>query len=129
MIFSLIPIVSLAVSTFVNPAIAGNHVGSLEHLAQIKDNYLAIWDGNLTLINSTFAPIIDFHADRFPSGNTSSLLSISTREDFLAFVERSRTGWEQYEFKVHAWVANGNHIAVRWMMDGIIDENYTLAPT
>jgi SnoaL-like domain len=135
MIFSFIPaIASLAISVFVNPAMAHPAPGkpafnSPEHLALIKDNYLDVWNGNLTLLNETFAPVLQFHGDRFPSGNTSTLLGINTREDFLAFVERARAGWDQYEFKVHAWVGHENHIAVRWIMDGILGQNYSLAPT
>lgn len=104
-------------------------VETLEHLEHVKNNYLSIWNGNLSLINSTFAPTISFSADRFPSSSGSQAIDISTREAFHAFVTRSRTGWDKYEFEVYAWTGNENHLAVRWVLDGVMGASFNIVPT
>jgi hypothetical protein len=100
------------------------------HLSQILNNYLSIWNGNLSLLDATLSPTISFNADRFPSPKGGSeAFNITTREEFCGFVLRSRTGWDKYEFKVYSWTGHNNHIAVRWKLDAVIGADFTILPT
>lgn len=56
-------------------------------------------------------------------------MEIKTADGFRAFVVRSRTGWEKYEFKVHAWTGNGNQLAVRWRLEAIMGSDFDIVPT
>ncbi|KKK24330.1 hypothetical protein AOCH_002100, partial [Aspergillus ochraceoroseus] len=106
-------------------------VGTHMHHEYILNNYLDIWNGDLSLINSTFSPDLAFHSDRFPSstGVGSVAIQIPTAQAFRAFVIRSRTGWNQYTFHPYKWAADGLNIAVRWRLEAVMGHNFTLAPT
>jgi SnoaL-like domain len=100
-----------------------------KHLKNVSDNYLSIWNGDLSLIDSTFAPKFAFHADRFPSPDGSQAIDINTPDEFRAFVSRARTGWDKYEFEVLAWAGHGNNVAVRWKLNAVMGANFTILPT
>jgi hypothetical protein len=132
MMFPLISVISLSLSPLINPTMAEPHgmTTPYGHLKHVLNNYLSIWNGNLSLLDSTFSPTVTLHADRFPSVNGGSeAFNITTREEFHAFVLRSRTGWDKYEFKIHAWTGHENHIAVRWKLDAVMGANFTILPT
>jgi hypothetical protein len=97
--------------------------------ANIVNNYLNLWKGDLSLVNQTFDPEITFNADRFPSssGTGSAPLIITTSEGFGAFVNASRQGFETYGFDAFYWLGEGNRVAIRWRLDSIIG-NYTRFP-
>lgn len=128
--FPLISVISLSLSPLINPTMADPVVRNQSYLEQLLSNYLKIWNGNLSLLNSTLSPSITFNADRFPSPKGGSeVFNIKTREEFSAFVSRSRTGWDKYEFKIYAWTGRDNHIAVRWTLDAVMGANFTALPT
>ena len=106
-------------------------ITSAEHHAEIAQNYLDVWNGNLGLVNSTFSSDVVVHADRFPlaTGNGSAFLSINSRQDFVAFVERSRTGWDEYGFDLYKSAGQDLNVAIRWVMNGVVGANFTLLPT
>jgi hypothetical protein len=105
-------------------------IGTQEHLQDVLNRYLKIWDGDLSLIDSTLAPTLSFYADRFPAANGGSQpIDIDSAEGFRTFVVRSRTGWEKYEFKIHAWTGNGNQLAVRWRLEAIMGPDFAIVPT
>lgn len=95
---------------------------------RLLKNYLAVWDGDLSLINATFHPDVVLHSDRFPSTTGSTIIQVNNRAQYKAFVERSRSGWESYTFDPIHSVAADHSVAVRWIMNGIIG-NFTLFPT
>jgi hypothetical protein len=101
------------------------------HYEHMLSNYLNIWNGDLSLVDSTFSSTISVHADRFPSptGKGSVPLNIASSATFEAFVRRARDGWDRYAFVPYKWVGGDNNIAVRWMLDGIVGANFTLFPT
>ncbi|KAJ5927866.1 hypothetical protein N7466_006822 [Penicillium verhagenii] len=98
---------------------------------KMLDQYLSVWDGDLSLVKSTFHPDVKLYSDRFPSstGNGSTLTEITNREQFAAFVEKSRDGWSKYTFDPIRWVSSGHQIVVRWKMEGVLGSNFTLFPT
>ncbi|KAJ5626446.1 hypothetical protein N7528_003873 [Penicillium herquei] len=97
----------------------------------ILNNYLAVWDGDLSLLKSTFHPDVVLYSDRFPSstGNGSDATVITNREEFAAFVERARNGWDSYTFNPITWVGGGHSVVVRWKMEGVLGSNFTLFET
>ncbi|KAH8703604.1 hypothetical protein BGW36DRAFT_423159 [Talaromyces proteolyticus] len=103
--------------------------GNQKKLENVLNNYLSIWNGDVSRVNSTFAPVLSFHGDRFPTSNGSRLIEIGTADEFGAFVKSSRTGWDKYEFKVHAWTGYENQIAVRWKLEAVVGANFTIVPT
>ncbi|KAH8647805.1 hypothetical protein BX600DRAFT_503171 [Xylariales sp. PMI_506] len=102
---------------------------STAHHAKIVDNYLKLWKGDLSLLNETLSPNIQFNADRFPSstGVGSDQKIITTREEFGDFVTSSADGFSMYGFEAHYWLGQGKYIAVRWYLDGVIG-NFTKFP-
>lgn len=101
------------------------------HQETILSNYLAIWGGDLSLMDTTFHPDVVLSSDRFPSssGNGSDLTVVTNRTQFSAFVQRSRNGWEKYTFEPIHSLYDVNSIAVRWKMNGVLGANFTLFPT
>ncbi|CAI7579153.1 hypothetical protein N7533_006577 [Penicillium manginii] len=98
---------------------------------RVLDDYLDIWSGNLTLAETVFHPDVVLHSDRFPSstGKGSDLISVTNRDEFVAFVQRSRKGWKRYTFTPIRSTGDGESVAVRWAMHGVIGSNFTLFPT
>jgi hypothetical protein len=99
-----------------------------QHREKILDNYVKIWNGDLSLVNETFAPILTLQIDRFPAGSHGSVtigptLNSST---FAAFVERTRSTLREYSIIPQKWVGEGRGIAVRWVMEGVMGDNFTL---
>jgi hypothetical protein len=111
------------------PEYTCNKVLSQAHRANMVANYLNLWKGDLSLVNKTLSPTITFNADRFPSssGVGSANLNITTAEEFGAFVNSSRQGFEKYGFDAHYWLGEDNKISIRWFLDAIIG-NYTRFP-
>lgn len=103
-------------------------VTTTEHYNQIIDNYLSIWSGNYNLTDSTLSPDVTLFGDRFPSstGNGSDSLSVHTSQDFLGFIERSRTGWDEYGFDLYKSASQDLNVAIRWIMYGVIGGNFAL---
>ena len=111
------------------PECTSSKISSRSHHASIVNNYLKLWKGDLSLVDQTFDPEITFNADRFPSssGTGSAPLTITTSEEFGAFVNASRQGFEKYGFDAFYWLGEGNRVAIRWHLDSVIG-NYTRFP-
>lgn len=107
------------------------HADSHSQRELIADNYLNLWNGDLSLINSTFSSEISVHIDRIPSstGVGSEFTKISTSQEFLDWVKSSRAGWDEYGFTKYKSAGEGSNVAVRWIMNGIIGANFTQVPT
>ncbi len=112
-----------------NPSSCSNsQFATPEHHQKIADNYLASWNGDLSLVKATFAPKLQFFGDRFPTsdGTGSALLTITSAEEFEAFIRKARAGWEKYEFTRLGWAAQGDWIFQRWTMNGIVGEGFPI---
>ncbi|CRL18414.1 unnamed protein product [Penicillium camemberti] len=109
----------------------GVDITSCSYHERLLENYIAVWGGNLSLIDTVFHPDVVLFADSFPSasGKGSSATHITNRNEFAAFVKRSRTGWKEYYFEPIRTVAADHSIAVRWIMHGVLGSNFTLFPT
>jgi hypothetical protein len=107
------------------------HAATEKQRDLIANNYLNIWNGDVSLIDSTFSPEISVHADRLPSstGVGSDVLNITTSQGFRDWVTQSRSSWDQYNFIKYKSASEGHNIAIRWTLDGIIGANFTMAPT
>lgn len=107
------------------------HAATQKQRDLIANNYLNIWNGDVSLIDSTFSPEISVHADRLPSstGVGSDVLNITTSQGFRDWVTKSRSSWDQYNFIKYKSAGEGHNIAIRWTLDGIIGANFTMAPT
>lgn len=125
--WALAPILAIAsAATCCNPRAATQKQRDL-----IANNYLNIWNGDISLIDSTFSPEISVHADRLPSstGVGSDVLNITTSRGFRDWVTKSRNSWDQYNFIKYKSAGEGHNIAIRWTLDAIIGANFTMAPT
>ena len=100
---------------------------------KMVDNYLAVWQGEYQLLDSTFMPGMELIADRFPSpagfGNGSTPKDIHTSEEYLDFIKLARAGWDGYSFDVLRWAGNDHEIAVRWRLNAVMGSNFTTFPT
>lgn len=103
---------------------------SHEHQQSVISNYLKLWNGDSSVVDSVLSPRLSLHADQFPSptGEGSVPIEVDSSEEFLAFVQRSRTGWEKYNFEVYKSAAQGNNIAIRWRLEAVMGANFTLVP-
>lgn len=88
------------------------------------DQYLRCWNGELDLMNSTFAPDVHIYQDRLPTATGSESMNYVDRQEFQAFIERSRTGWEKYGFEIIFWVAEENKVAIRWRQVSVMGANF-----
>ncbi|KAF4628744.1 hypothetical protein G7Y89_g9404 [Cudoniella acicularis] len=132
---SLLLLVSLTLTAARSPKDGADPANNLHFITKevrdhIADNYISLWDGNYDIINSTFSP--DFtmlYQDRFPTGlgNGSVLSDVDSRAAFLAFVQRGRAAFSQYEFKVVRKFGEDNVIAIRWILDAVYKGGFPLA--
>ena len=99
-----------------------------QHREKILDNYVKIWNGDLSLVDETFAPMLTLHIDRFPAGAHGSVTIEPTLNSstFAAFVERTRSTLREYNIVPLKSVGEGRGIAVRWAMEGVMSDNFTL---
>ncbi|KAH6995169.1 hypothetical protein EDB80DRAFT_877044 [Ilyonectria destructans] len=95
----------------------------------LADNYLSLWGGELSLVDSVIHPKISLIADRLPSSVGSDIIQVGNIDEYVAFVQKSRAGWKEYNFDVIHMVGNGNQMAIRWKMNGITSANMTLPTT
>ena len=106
-----------------------------EHHARVISNYIALWGGNLKLLNKTISPALVFDIDRFPlstncsSGLGSVQLQINSSAGFGDFVSSARVGFATYGFDTDFWFASGNQLVLRWSLDATIGPNFTRLPT
>lgn len=126
---SIISTTSYATST--GESCCRSDVTSSSYHRHMLNQYISVWDGDLSLVKSTFHPDVKLFSDRFPSstGNGSTLTAVTNRDEFAAFIENARVGWEKYTFDPIRWVSNGHQIVVRWKMEGILGSNFTRFPT
>lgn len=101
-------------------------IGSFEFQQNLANNYLKMWGGDLKIAEQILHKDLVMHADRLPSANGSDLLRVTSREGFEAFIQKSRTGWSKYWFDLTYWVGNGNQMALRWKMNGIVGKEMPL---
>ncbi|CAI7626210.1 unnamed protein product [Penicillium viridicatum] len=90
----------------------GPDITSCAYHKRLLENYIAIWGGDLSLIDPVFHPDVVFFADGFlsASGQGSSVTHITNRDEFAAFVRRSRTGWKECYFEPIRTVASRSAI-------------------
>ncbi|KAM5349255.1 hypothetical protein ACJ41O_005762 [Fusarium nematophilum] len=124
-------------------SILGSHVAATDanccftpsqaHSRQISDNYLALGNGDYSLLDATFMPDLEVLSGRFPSppgyGDGSIQREIHTSKEFLEFIKLSREGWDNYRFEVDRWAANDYEIAIRWRINAVMGANFTTFPT
>ena len=100
-----------------------------KHREKIMNHYVSIWDGNLALVNETFAPQVSLQVDRFPAGAHGSVNiepQVNSSAGFAAFVNETRSRLREYKIIPQKWVGQDRDIAVRWMMKGVMGENFGL---
>lgn len=108
------------------------HFTSHSYHETVMNRYLAIWAGDLSLVNSTFAPSLTFSGDRFPTGaHGSAQLApfITSPGTFAGFVQQTRANFDEYRFSVQRWAGEGVNIAVRWTLEGVVGESFKAVPT
>lgn len=99
---------------------------------KIMNNYLNVWAGDLSLVNSTFAPALTLHGDRFPTGAHGSVQlapMVNSSAAFAAFVQSTRSGFDKYEFAVDRWAGDGLNVVIRWILKGVIGPKFKVVPT
>lgn len=106
-------------------------VVNTEFHQRLLANYLSVWGGDLALAETVFHPDVVLHADRFPSstGKSSDLIRVTNREEFVAFVQKARSGWKKYTFDPIKWTGNEYSLAIRWAMHGVLGSDFKQLPT
>ncbi|CEJ95216.1 hypothetical protein VHEMI10711 [[Torrubiella] hemipterigena] len=112
---------SLSMPVLATPCCAQQ--GKARH-EKVISQYLRCWGGEFDLMNSTFAPDVHLYQDRLPTANGSEASNLVNRQEFLAFIKRSRTGWEKYGFEVIFWAGDENKIAIRWRLAAIMGPDF-----
>ncbi|KFY09575.1 hypothetical protein V492_05434 [Pseudogymnoascus sp. VKM F-4246] len=98
-----------------------------DHHKKVIDLYTRTWNGEDALLNKTFAPTAQLYSDRTPAANGSEVHVIRSSQDILDFMHGAQTGWDKYQFEVAGWAGgDGGNIAVRWKLNGIIGEGFTI---
>ncbi|KAK2596248.1 hypothetical protein QQS21_006340 [Conoideocrella luteorostrata] len=103
-----------------------------EHHARILQNYVDIWAGNLSLIDSTLAPALSLQIDRFPTGSHGSVPlapTINSSAAFSSFVQSTRSNFDKYGFTVQKWAGEDRHISLRWTMEAVLGDKFKAVPT
>ena len=101
---------------------------SRQEQARVKDNYLALWGGDLSLADKVLASNVKLNIDRHPTADGSAPVVVNSLEEFLGFLKLARAGWETFSFEVLRWAADGQNIAIRWKAEAIMGKDYD-APT
>ncbi|KAJ6780102.1 hypothetical protein PWT90_01031 [Aphanocladium album] len=99
---------------------------------KIMNDYLAIWAGNLSLVNSTFAPHLTLQGDRFPTGAHGSVQLaplVNSPEAFSGFVRQTRANFGEYGFRVQRWAGDGANVVFRWTLEGKVGKAFKAVPT
>lgn len=120
-----------ATATIATPCCPGRYT-THKHHEKVMNNYFDVWAGNISLVESTFAPVLTLQGDRFPTGAHGSIqLSplVNSSAAFTSFVENTRSGFDDYHFKIQKWVGNGVNIVIRWTLEGKIGRNFKVVPT
>ncbi|VUC30696.1 unnamed protein product [Clonostachys rosea] len=112
-----------------NSSCCRKDLNSNEYHKELSTNYLNMWSGNLTIAETILHPDLTMYADRLPSANGSDLIRVTTRDEFVAFIGKSRTGWQKYWFDMIHWVGTGDKLAMRWKMNGLVGENMAIPTT
>lgn len=107
------------------------NVATKDFHKQVLDNYIGLWGGDYSVASKLLDPAVVVYSDRLPSstGVGSTQGNITSRDQYVAFVERSRNGWQEYNFEVLRWTSSDDNLALRWRMHGIIGDNFTTFPT
>lgn len=131
---SALPVLAPIIALAAGKECRREDIDTQEWYNKMQNNYFNLWAGDLNLAEQTLHPDVYIIGDRFPNGKTNSTeltdqFEGRTIEDFIAFVERSRQGWEEYYFEVIHSVANDYNIAIRWRMHGTLSEDFNLFPT
>ena len=120
-----ITVLAMAVSGECSPS----RTITAQHRERILDNYIKIWNGDLSLVNETFSSAMTLQIDRFPKGARGSVAlppTFNSSIDFAAFVERTRSTLREYKIIPQKSVGEGRGIAFRWVMEGVMGDNFTL---
>ncbi|PHH93258.1 hypothetical protein CDD83_9528 [Cordyceps sp. RAO-2017] len=99
-----------------------------EQQTQVRDTYLALWGGDLSLADKLLDPNVKLNIDRHPGENGSAPVVSNTADEFLGFVKFARQGWDQFRFSVVRWAADDQHISIRWKAECVMGKDYK-APT
>ncbi|KAH6949649.1 hypothetical protein BKA56DRAFT_682731 [Ilyonectria sp. MPI-CAGE-AT-0026] len=96
-----------------------------ENQKEILDQYVRIWNGDLSLEMATFNADAKMHIDRLFTGNETVYLPINSSKAIIDFVQLARQGWSKYEFIV-LWTAGseGQNLALRWMLNAVIGPDF-----
>jgi len=120
----VVPFLSLSASAAPACGPCKPNIDTPEHYEKIASNYLNLWGGDYSLLNSTLSPTINFHSDRFPTGQGTEELIWRTADEFRGFVERVRTGWDTYGFKVYKSAASDYNVFIRWRLEAVVGPDF-----
>ncbi|EQK99150.1 hypothetical protein G6O67_003865 [Ophiocordyceps sinensis] len=95
-----------------------------EQQTEVRDAYLALWGGDMSLADKILDPNVKLNIDRHPAGEGTARVVANTDKDFLGFVAVARHGWEHFSFKVVRWAADDKYICVRWQAEATMGKNY-----
>ncbi|CAH0054158.1 unnamed protein product [Clonostachys solani] len=102
------------------------------HYDKVIHNYLNAWNGDLSLVNSTFAPALSLQGDILPNGagGYSSVGElVHTASDFEQFIRRARSNFEVYTFTLNKWAGSNHNVVGRWTLNAVIADTFVLFPT
>lgn len=99
------------------------------HRETMMNNYMNIWNGDFSLLNSTLTDKIHFEMDRHPVATGSEPTLATTSGEFLGLVMWSHQGWQSVNFEPVVWIGDGDIIALRWEYTAYMGANFTKVNT
>jgi hypothetical protein len=134
MLLSILPgffVAALASTGYADKCCSGRFT-THEHHEKILQNYVDIWGGDLSIVNSTLASNLTLQIDRFPTGSHGSIQigpSINSPAAFSSFVQSTRAGFDDYNVFVQKWAGEGNYISLRWTIKAVLGADFKAVPT
>lgn len=108
----------LPIFLLITTALAAPHASK----TTLLKNYIALWNGQSSLLNTTLSPSVTLHMDRLVIDG-KPLEDVHGAEAFAQNIGFARSGWESYQFEIEHMVHDEHFGAIRWNMHGIASDN------
>ncbi len=82
----------------------------------ISENYIKMWNGDLSYLNKSLSPDVKQYIDRLATGNGSMEVIVTNSTAFESFIDFSRTPFANYTFVTNIRIGVDNIVALRWTL-------------
>lgn len=86
----------------------------------VAENYLKMWNGDLSYLNKTLAPDVVQYVDRIPTGNGSTEVIVTNSTAFESWIHFSRESFSEYTISTKIRIGLDNIVALRWILAAVL---------